>query len=294
MAFRFKAGRGTGHELRRLVRDELEEAVERLGDPTPDDDAIHDARTNVKKARAVLRLVRDELSRTYRVENDRLREAAHRLSSLRDADAAIETLEALQGHYPSVLTPAIGAQIARGLRSRTRRIKGHAARRLALARSALEQSSGSLPDRLERIGGFAAVRDGVVEGYRRASRAMRDLTPEAEAATFHLWRRRVKDHWYHVRLFERLHSGPRGRAARLEQLADRLGNDHDLTMLRATLLDRPERFGHARNVAIALGCIVKYQMLLREQALRLGNRLFKAKPSEIQRSVVTWWRALEG
>jgi hypothetical protein len=80
MAFRLKAGRDLGRELRRLVRDELSEAVQHLSDPAPDDAAIHDARTDVKKARAVLRLVRDELCRNYRVENERLREAVTCLS----------------------------------------------------------------------------------------------------------------------------------------------------------------------------------------------------------------------
>jgi len=289
MAFRLKGDRSADAGLCRLVRKELDRAIARLRADQPDKTAIHDARTSVKKIRAILRLLREELGSTYRTENDRLQSVAQSLSPVRDVDATNETLERLRGHYASVLTPATVARTVRTLRHRTRRVKAKAATPLARARKDLAESSESLRDALRRTGGFTAMRTGAVEGYRRARRAMAGIGPDTEAARFHRWRRRVKDHWYQVRLFEGLHTGARARARALERLGDFLGDAHDLTVLRATLLEAPERFGDARTIAITLGCIVKYQVLLRERALKLGHRLFRGKPGEIERSINAWW-----
>ncbi|HKN40971.1 MAG TPA: CHAD domain-containing protein [Acidimicrobiia bacterium] len=60
------------------------------------DEAAHDARKRAKKLRALLRLVRPELGDdVYRRENRALRDAARRLSPVRDAWVLVETLDGL-------------------------------------------------------------------------------------------------------------------------------------------------------------------------------------------------------
>jgi CHAD domain-containing protein len=116
MAFRLKRRRAIAAQLRRVVRDALEEAAAHLRGSEPRDEAIHDARTAIKKVRAVLRLLRDPLGARYDRENDRLRDAGRRLSALRDADALEETLRSLHGQYAS------GAPAARAPRGSRRRV----------------------------------------------------------------------------------------------------------------------------------------------------------------------------
>src|SRR5689334_14278160 len=103
MAFRLNSRRPVPDQLRRIVRDELAAAADALGSDAPDQDAIHEARKSVKKVRAILRLLEDPLGKDYREANDRLRVAARALASLRDADAALVSLQLLHGHYPTVL-----------------------------------------------------------------------------------------------------------------------------------------------------------------------------------------------
>jgi hypothetical protein len=100
-----------------------------------------------------------------------------------------------------------------------------------------------------------------------------------EDARFHTWRRRVKDHLYQMRLLEGLTVHTHVRMRRLKQLDTWLGDDHNLVVLRATLLEAPARFGDERMTAVVLGCVAKYQTTLRRRALRYGRQLFASTPS---------------
>src|SRR5262249_35179787 len=134
-----------------------------------------------------------------------------------------------------------------------------------------------------------AMRDGVGRGYRRARQAMRDaIAMRTDDVRLHVWRRRVKDHWYQMRLVEGFDGHVRARVRRLKRLQDWLGTYHNLVLLRAAILERPRRFGSARAVAAILGCIDKRQAALRRRSLRRGRRLFSPKPSSFRKQVGRW------
>jgi CHAD domain-containing protein len=114
MAFVLKPHKPVARQLRRLVAEELHDALAALSDPESVETGVHDARKSVKKVRAVVRVLHDDLGSRDR-DNERLRQIAHRLSSLRDADATGETLQQLRGRYPRVITAKMVRDIARGL-----------------------------------------------------------------------------------------------------------------------------------------------------------------------------------
>jgi CHAD domain-containing protein len=273
-----------------VVRREFRKAKDALSRPNPDEDAIHEARKSVKKIRSVLRLLHDDLGSDYPAQDRQLRTAAHCLSSLRDADATTETIRALHGRYSSVVTPSIARAVLRGLRGRKREALRRGGRQVRRAVAALRRSRMTIPKRIRDVARFPAVRAGLTRGYRRARTAMKPLGADSDATEFHAWRRRVKDHTYHVRLFEGIHASPRARAQRLRQLEDWLGDDHNQAVLRGIILASPDRFGDARAIAVVLGCITKHQAWLRRRALRLGHRMFSVKPAEFERSVTVWSR----
>jgi len=284
MAFVFKPHKSVNSQLRRLVAEELQDALAALSDPASVETGVHDARTSVKKVRAVVRVLHDDLEPRDR-DNKRLRQIAHRLASLRDAEATRETLQQLRGHYPRVITAKMVREIARGLEGRNRQVRARGRRLIGLAKSELGRLSKSLPDRVHEAGRFKAVRRGVTRGWRRARRAMKGLDVSSDATQFHLWRRRVKDHWYQMRLLSARHPAARSRANILKKLERWLGDDHNLALLRAAILAAPDRFGGARTTDIVLGCIVKYQAGLRERSLTLGHRVFAGKAA-------TFWESL--
>jgi CHAD domain-containing protein len=289
MAYRLTSRRRVSHQLGHITRQQVHHALQHLEPAAPSEAAIHEARRCVKRARAVLRLLEGAMRPAYRRENDRLRTAAHSLSALRDADANEETLAVLQRRYPKLLNGATGRTIARGLRARKRRTRAQAGTLLRTARVALTQSLKSAPDRVAQAAGGGAVRRGLLRGYRRARNASEEVTMDSGASIFHRLRRRVKDHEDQVRLCEGFASQARSRIRALKQLETWLGDDHNLTLLRRTILAGPSEYGSARATTLVLGCILRYQSLLRTRALRLGARLFRERPAHFQGVVKGWW-----
>src|SRR5919109_184691 len=92
----------SGSGVRRIATEQLGSAIRRLSDAEGDDraEAVHDARKSVKKARALLRLVRPGLdSSAYRAEMDALRDAGRLLSGTRNADVLLATIDTLAARY---------------------------------------------------------------------------------------------------------------------------------------------------------------------------------------------------
>ena len=290
MAFRLSRRHSIPVQLGRIARREIDAALDELDRRALDRRAIHEARKSVKKVRAVLRLLRDALGRRYAKENQRLRRSARALASLRDADASVDTLHALRLRYPTIVTPAVARVVRRGLKRRKRRLAPRAQARLGHAKGALRRSKTVVPRLVRRFGKRKAVVSGAVRTYRRARRALRDLEVDSAAAQFHEWRKRVKDHRYHLRLFRGRHPGARGRAETVERLDGLLGDDHDLAMLQAILLDDSGSVGTARKTGLVLGGIARRRDGLRRRALTIGRRTFAARPPAFEGLARRWSR----
>jgi CHAD domain-containing protein len=290
MAFRLKRDGSMPKQLRRIVRSELRTALDELAEEATADAGAYEARKSVKKIRAILRLLRQPLASDYADENARLRRVAHALASIRDADVSLDTLHDLHARYPAAMSARVVRAVGHGLRTRERQARAEVPPLVRRAKAALLVSCQSVPAHIERAGGFRAARAGAVVGYRQARTAYRGLDVDAEATAFHEWRKRVKDHWYHVRLFARLPNGSRSRTDTLRRLEAWLGKDHDLAALRRLIVDGDDGFGDAKSRTLALGSITRRQASLRRRALTLGARVFAPTPKDFKASVTHWWR----
>lgn len=264
--------------MAQLAGNELSRAATRMVGG-PEDQAIHDARKALKRVWALLRLLQPDLGRHYLRLNGQLREVAHSLSGLRDAKAMLDTLAFLAGEY-RLIPQTARRSIARGLTVQ-RRVAGRQARNtLRSAEEVLQGIRAETERRVREASSWRAIRQGVKRGYRRAREAGAALEITSSTAEFHRWRRRIKDHWYQCHLLERVLAQPRQRLARLAQLEEILGLDHNLAVLADHLLAQPEHFGRAREVTLVLGCIARKRRVLRQEALRLGRRLFVESAAE--------------
>ena len=288
MPFELEPG-SLSRQLRRLVRKELDAAIEALnhsGAPR-----IHDARKHIKKTRAIVKLLRRPLGKRYAKEDARLRAAGGGLSELRDAEVMLQTFAALQKEFPALIAPPIAGKVDRALRRDHRKAQAHSRARARKTLGLLKRSRAVLPRRVEAVSGFGGARRGLTRAFVRSKVALASLTSESSGDDFHAWRRRVKAHWYHVRLFASLQPATQARARKLEALQTALGDDHNLELLGETLLEHPDGFG-ARTTAVVLGCIQKRQHALRQHALASGRRLFASKP-ETAEAIVNRWRAAQ-
>ncbi len=96
---------GPDNPIYRRLRETIDEALEQLepARPVPDEN-IHTARKSLKKARAVLRLLRDGMSNdAYQAENSGLRDAGRVLSPIRDARSLIDAFDSLHDRYTKEL-----------------------------------------------------------------------------------------------------------------------------------------------------------------------------------------------
>src|SRR5579884_1919695 len=101
MAYRFKRKESVAKAVRRLGCEQIEHAFGCLED-VEDAEAVHCARKDIKKVRAVLRLVRSCVrKKEFRKLTRGFREAAELLAPVRDAYVKTEALRRLVGCYPA-------------------------------------------------------------------------------------------------------------------------------------------------------------------------------------------------
>ncbi|HKJ89048.1 MAG TPA: CHAD domain-containing protein [Gammaproteobacteria bacterium] len=286
MAFVLTTPERTGEDLMRILREEVQGAVTELGEANRSPDAVHAARKHLKKARAVLRLARGPLGEARGPANETLREAGRRLSPLRDHDAMLEALDKA--------APDLGPERAQVLWAELER-RREAARsaqdpdtlpetRMGLERLRGEMESWELPG-----AGFAPLEEGLEATYGWGRAAWLGLGEDPGPEALHGWRKRVKDHWYHIRLV--VHAWPAllgAREAALDGLSDLLGDDHDLAVLRGVLLEVPDRRGDAAAVDRLLA---ERQEGLRREARALGRRVYAEKPKPFRKRMAGYWEA---
>ena len=82
--------------VRRIASELIDDAIARIEVPDRDrHEAVHGVRKNCKELRGLLRLVRPRVPDLYQAENRYFRDAAASLSGIRDAEAALESYDAL-------------------------------------------------------------------------------------------------------------------------------------------------------------------------------------------------------
>jgi CHAD domain-containing protein len=294
MAYRFEAGEPVPDAVRRIVREELESAAGQLSRArgAARDEAIHEARKSIKKSRALLRLMQPELERIYETENVRLRDIGLHLSDSRDAAVMLETLLHLEEKYKDEVGIRACAAVRRALarhRRQTERRSGTASLllRTAAALRAAARRVKSWPLEAE---GFAALAEGFECTFRRGRKALaaarKDPTPEND----HTLRKRVKDHYYHVRLLGAFaDTWLEGYERSLKELETWLGECHNLVVLRQKLRAEPGAYGRADALALVATLIDRHERELRAKALALGARIYGRKARLLVRRVQHLW-----
>jgi CHAD domain-containing protein len=269
------------HAVQRIMRRQVKNAFEAIQGPAPSDSDIHGARKDLKKARAVLRLLRISLGDSvYSRTNAALRDAARPLSVVRDSRVLIEQLDALVDHFGA---PARALRLDK-LRRALRRERT-AARRQLRRTSSLEPQLLALRSLLSRSTRWRAGAEGwspIGAGLRRVygkgrvamARARTSRTPE----DLHEWRKQVKYLWHQLQVFEPLRPRVIGKLAReAHQLATHLGDDHDLAVLRAKIEQNAAALDR-RSMSALIAFVDRRRAELEGKALALGARIYREEP----------------
>jgi CHAD domain-containing protein len=282
MGYRLDLAAPVPDALRAVLVERLEHAHGALREAqagTAAAEAVHSARKDIKKARALLRLARPGLAEAaYRAENGALRDIARSLTAAREADVLTETFALVAARLAGrVAEPELDA-----LRERTAEIAD-------ALRPAATPGAGAIPEQTVSALAEAVARAhaldldrcdtgtlvaGSVRAYARGAQALATARHDTTAEHLHNWRKRAKDLWYHQRLLRDAWPDVlKAQADAADQLTKLLGDDHDLSQLA----------GHLPDEAAVLKAITELRAELQDDAWLLGHRLYAEKPKAFGR-----------
>jgi CHAD domain-containing protein len=292
VSFELESGEGVEAGIRRIVDAQLENALEELRqqDRRKVDEAVHSARKRLKRVRAVARLVREELGDdVYQRENTAFRDAGRTLSEARDAAVLVQTLESLKGR----VEPAAFAAARKALVARRRAIH----QRVIEQGHGLEGVSKAVDEARERVSkwqierdGWKALRTGLRRIYGDGRQAFKLAGQGAHEEVFHEWRKQVKHLWHQLEVVEPVWPEViKALGDECHALADLLGKEHDLAVLREVL--EKESLVAAKEVESVAEAVETSRTDLQQQALFLGRRVFAEKPKAFVRRIGKYWQA---
>jgi CHAD domain-containing protein len=318
--------------LRRLGKALIDDAIAQVEDPDAEpEEAVHEARKDMKKLRGLLRLVRPAAPDLYKAENRYFRDAAAHLAVVRDADAALETFDSVlerarttmsaegsaEGAAPvgdvadasSLLDDAEPMELA-GVRSRLVDYRDEAHAGAGDVQQRLDEFRARMLEARKRISewrlpetdapgqDFRLLGPGLKKTYKRGRKAMGKAYEEPSVEAFHDWRKRTKYLRYHLRL---LRPGwPKLLKAQdraVKELQSLLGDDHDLAVLEG-LLNRLRKDAPASGAEYEAERVLRAEMrrqsdLLRQRARGLGEMVYAERPKGLKRRLGAYWRQAE-
>jgi CHAD domain-containing protein len=291
-SYRLRREEGSAEGVRRIALGRAEKALDELAGGEGEElaSAIHAARKDMKKLRAVLRLTRDELGKgLFKSENQRYREAGRLLSGTRDAEVKLKTLRALMSRFGGELPDGAAAGWEATLaRERDQAAGARVSRRIEQAVRSVEEGRDRIHDWPLETNSWKLVAPGLAKSYGQGRQAMKRTLANRRASNAHEWRKRAKDLWYQLRIVHEAWPELLAEtASQAHQLADLLGDHHDLAVLEQDLAGRENLVERKAFVA----AIERQQEELLERAFEIGLRLYAEKPKVFRRRLKRYWSA---
>jgi CHAD domain-containing protein len=278
--------------IRRILRKQVENALESLTAGRLTDEKVHDSRKRVKKARAALRLLRDALGEsTYTRENTALRDVARPLSEVRDSKVLLDTLQKLNDRFHQDCRGLALDGLRRALNRERRALRREVLGRAAPLRSEIGTLRKIHSDAMQWHVGkhdWTVIGCGLEQVYGKGRRALSAAESEGTPECFHEWRKQVKYLRHHLEfltpVWPKLLAELAGQA---HKLADDLGDEHDLTVLREKA--EANRDAIATDLGLLLALIDRRRLELRDRALALGRQLYEEKPGAFATRLGGYW-----
>ena len=300
MGYVLKPGRRVQREVRRVATERLGGAIERLdrvlSDRTPIDldTIVHEVRKRCKATRGLARLVEPALGDDFASFDRAVRDAANQLSALRDAHVVVAT-------FDSLIASGSGDDAVRVMRDRQAALsfgatqhsggRAGAVGQVQTARALLVDALDS-SQRWKIPSGFDTVETGLATTYRRGRSSLRRALADPTDHRLHEWRKSVKYLWYQMQL---VHNGSPSVLGplieQLDQLAEALGDDHDLAVLVELLDEHPDDYGTPSDVAHVRTLARDRQQQLRAHALRSGATIYAEPDHAFAHRIARYWQA---
>jgi CHAD domain-containing protein len=235
-------------------------------------------------------LVRQGLGEeVYTLENHWFRDTGAALSEVRDATVLVQTLDLLKQQAD----PTAFAAARKRLVARRRAVK----RRVLENGHGLENTSGQIAGAGERLAAWpldgadwCVIEAGIKSIYRKGREAYRATLTPGHPELFHEWRKRTKDLWHQTELLEPLWpEALKALGDEFHELADTLGLEHDLAVLKGVL--EAEATAKGEPPSAVLPVLEERRGVLAAEAHARGARLFAEKPGAFAKRLRHYWDA---
>lgn len=289
MAYRFKLAEPIQAGFQRIGLEQIQRAERELARAADHDATIHETRKCLKRVRALLRLARPGLKdKEFAAANERFRQLGALLSEARDNQVMLHTVAKLEADGARAPLQGLKKLIVAGRGGSDSAfadpgLAAAAISDLAEARSCFEELKLA-PRR------FDVLRDGLERSYRHGRRMMREAFNKGDDDSFHELRKRVQQQWRHMQLLE--NAWPQlcsARAAAARELSQILGDDQDLSVLKAYLRRVPRTQIGPLEAKSIRGAIRAQQKELRAAAAPRAQRLFAERPEDLGRHIAILW-----
>jgi CHAD domain-containing protein len=278
-----------GEALRAVAHDILSDARTAIESPDNSDAvAVHEFRRQMKRWRALLRLLEPFLVGEGEELQAAARDLARDLGGARDPQSALEALGDLTGHELPLSERSI-----KTVRKRIEEIRT-TGEMTALASDMRRRIGGALASAEAAVDRwplhvltFADVAKQFAVNYRAARRAVPRSWPAASPEELHELRKLVVAHRYQMQIVEPLWQRfTKVWIAEAQRLRERLGAHQDLEVLRR-LTDPHQPLAHWRTRLIPPIDARKRRHVA--AAKRLATRLFVDKPGAFRRRLNVMW-----
>lgn len=277
--------------VRRILQEWLAAAGDALHKKRITDANIHDARKQLKKSRAALRLLRVAIGEiSYRRENTALRDVARPLGVARDSKVLVAALDDLVERYDLATRSLKLDKFRRVLRQE------QTAARQAITLTLVNQQRKVLREvkaRSQRWNmkgdDWEIIGTGLCRIYRDGRKLMKPADSRA-SEDLHEWRKQVKYLWHQVQILEPVWPGLlKELADQIHKLADHLGDDHDLAVLRTKVKSHRDAFeGKDHDALVAV--LDRRRKQLQDKSFVLGARVFEEKPRHFVGRIGQYWQ----
>lgn len=293
MAFCVRPDESIAHELRRLARKQLASAREELTRAhPPDKGAIHEARKRLKKARAIVDVIKSDHGRGLSDARKRLRSVNRVLSRVRDVDAMAEVLSELLGGAPHVFSEHTRVRLRRQLSSHRDTVAKAAARNEAWSDRVeelrrVEKAAKRWSPAHQQFGALAA---GLRAAHKRGRKTLAVAVDKRGAADFHEWRKAIKALWYQLRLIE--DAGPivAQHVKALDAAQTALGDDHNITVLCAYLSGTHSAAYDSNELKRFFKSAEQRQRELRRRATAAARTIYRPSSRAYVQRIKRAWR----
>lgn len=293
--FRISEQETVKETIHRILNEQVDGILENCENKQGDiHKSIHEIRKSIKRIRAILRLIRDEVGySTYYRENAFYRDINRFTSDLRTWNVLIISLENLQTELSENLDPEITAPLIAGINLKREEMLAEILspeQELKDLSQQFIQGRTRIPNLPIHTNSFEALSGGLERMYRQGRKYLRKSRKNPDLHLLHDMRKRMKYLWYQVEILKPLYPGLlKAFASSLESLSEKLGTYHDIALLADYLSENETGLTQDIRGTMVEACEFKKSAIL-PYVFRMSAALYTEKPKALIQRLDGYWK----